>query len=175
MRANWIRWTVAAQVLFFLGWAGVEEYRRLDAVEFLLETRPIDPRDFLSGLYMTLGYRFMDPGGTVVGVIGREALVRLELDREVTLNGETWPVWRATEEWPPSLVENTDLTPTGGWAKARVEDGRLDYGIDRYYFGEARQERFNQLRGGQFYVLVSLGRTGTLRVQDLIWEAEAGN
>jgi hypothetical protein len=28
---------------------------------------------------------------------------------------------------------------------------------------------------GQFYVLVSLGQDGTLRVQDLIWEAEAGN
>ena len=30
-------------------------------------------------------------------------------------------------------------------------------------------------RGGQFYVLVSLGQDGTLRVRDLIWEAEAGN
>jgi len=28
-------------------------------------------------------------------------------------------------------------------------------------------------RAGQFYVLVSLGQDGT--VQDLIWEAEAGN
>ncbi len=172
MRANWIRWTVAAQVLFFLGWAGVEEYRRVDAVEFLLETRPVDPRDFLSGLYMTLGYRFMDPPGSVSG---REALVRLEFFRDLTVDGETWPVWRAILKSPLSSVDDPRLTPTGGWARASVEDDRLDYGIGRYYFSEARQEELNGLRGGQFYVLVSLGREGTLRVQDLIWEAEEGN
>ncbi len=172
MNVNWMRWTMAMQVLFFVGWAGAEEYSRVDAVEFVLETRPVDPRDFLSGLYMTLGYRFMDPEGSVPG---GEALVRLEFEREVTVNGETWPVWRAALKSPPSLVEDRRLTAMSGWARASVEDGRLDYGIDRYYFSEARQEELNQLRGGQFYVLVSLGRDGTLRVQDLIWEAEAGN
>ena len=171
MKAKWIRWTVAAQVLFFVGWAGMEEYRRVDAVEFLLETRPIDPRDFLSGLYMTLGYRFMDPPGSVAG---REALVRLEFFRDVTVDGETWPVWRAILKSPPSSVDDARLTPTSGWARANVEEGRLDYGIDRYYFSEARQEELNGLRGGQFYVLVSLGREGALRVQDLIWEAAEG-
>ena len=172
MRTNWIRWAVAAQVLFFVAWAGVEEYRRVDAVEFLLETRPVDPRDFLSGLYMTLRYRFMDPAGSVPG---REALVRLELDREVTIGGETWPVWRAVSKLPPSMVDDRRLTTTNGWARASVEGGRLDYGIGRYYFSEARQEELSRLRGGQFYVLVSLGPEGTLRVQDLIWEPEAGN
>jgi len=67
MNVNWMRWTMAMQVLFFVGWAGAEEYSRVDAVEFVLETRPVDPRDFLSGLYMTLGYRFMDPEGSVPG------------------------------------------------------------------------------------------------------------
>jgi len=169
---NWVRWTVAMQVVFFVGWAGVEEYSRVDAVEFLLETRPIDPRDFLSGLYMTLGYRFMDPEGSVPG---REALVRLDFDREVTVNGETLPVWRAAVKSEPSLVEDRRLTTRSGWARASVDGGRLDYGIDRYYFSEARQEELGGLRGGQFYVLVSLGRDGALRVEDLIWEAEAGN
>ena len=172
MNVNWVRWTVAMQVVFFVGWAGVEEYSRVDAVEFLLETRPIDPRDFLSGLYMTLGYRFMDPEGSVQG---REALVRLEFDREVTVNGATLPVWRATSKSDPSLVDDRRLTTRSGWARATVDGGRLDYGIDRYYFSEARQEELGGLRGGQFYVLVSLGRDGTLRVQDLIWEAETGN
>ncbi len=167
MRVNWIRWAVAMQVVFFVGWAGVEEYARVNAVEFLLEGRPVDPRDFLSGLFMTLGYRFMDPVGSVPG---REALVRLEFEREVTINGETWPVWRAVLKSPPSLVDDRRPTPTSGWARASVEDGRLDYGISRYYFSEARQEELNELRGAQFYVLVSLGRDGTLRVQDLIWE-----
>ncbi len=171
MRANWIRWTVAAQVIFFIGWAGIEEYRRVDAVEFLLETRPVDPRDFLSGLYMTLGYRFMDPPGSDTG---REALVRLEFFQDVTVDGETWPVWRAILKSPPSSVDDTRLTPTGGWARAIVEDGRLEYGIDRYYFSEARQEELNGLSAGQFYVLVSLAPDGTLRVQDLIWELEEG-
>ena len=86
MNVNWMRWTMAMQVLFFVGWAGAEEYSRVDAVEFVLEPRPVDPRDFLSGLYMTLGYRFMDPEGSVPG---GEALVRLEFEREVTVNGET--------------------------------------------------------------------------------------
>lgn len=172
MNDRWVRWTMAMQVVFFVGWAGVEEYARVDAVEFVLETRPVDPRDFLSGLYMTLGYRFMDPAGSVPG---REALVRLELIREVTVDGETWPVWRAVSKSAPSLVDDRRLTETGGWARATVEDGRLDYGIGRYYFSEARQEELNGLRGGQFYVLVSLGRDGTLRVQNLIWEPGAVN
>ena len=172
MNMNWVRWTMAMQVVFFLGWAGVEEYGRFDAVEFLLETRPVDPRDFLSGLYMTLGYRFMDPKGSVPG---GEALVRLDFEREITVNGETLPVWRAALKSAPSLVEDRRLTTRSGWARARVEGGRLDYGIDRYYFSEARQEELSGLRGGQFYVLVSLGQDGTLRVRDLIWEAQAGN
>ena len=139
---------------------------------FFLASRPVDPRDFLSGLYMTLGYRYMNPDGSIPG---REALVRLELDREVTVDGATWPVWRAVSKSDPSQVDDRGLSETGGWARATVEGGRLDYGIDRYYFSEARQEELNQLRGGEFYVLVSLGRDGTLRVQDLIWEPEDGN
>ncbi len=172
MKAKWIRWAVAVQVLFFVGWAGVEEYGRFNAVEFLLETRPVDPRDLLSGLYMALGYRSMDPEGQVTG---NEALVRLEFEKEVTINGETWPVWHAVRKTDPSLVDDRRPTTTSGWARASVENGRLDYGIDRYYFSEARQEELGELRGSQFYVLASLGRDGTLRVKDLIWEAEVGN
>jgi uncharacterized membrane-anchored protein len=57
------------------------------------------------------------------------------------------------------------------WDRASVDGGQLDYGIDRYYFSETRQEELGGLRAGQFYVLVSLGQDGTLRVEDLIWEA----
>jgi uncharacterized membrane-anchored protein len=163
---------MAMQVVFFVGWAGVEEYGRINGVEFLLETRPVDPRDFLSGLYMTLGYSFMDPEGSVPG---REALVRLDFEREVTVDGETFPVWRAALKSEPSLVADRRLTATSGWASASVEGGRLDYGIDRYYFSEARQEELSGLRGGRFYVLVRLGPDGMLRVRDLIWESETGN
>jgi hypothetical protein len=111
----------------------------------------------------------MNPDGSIPG---REALVRLELDREVTVDGVTWPVWRAVSKSDPSLVEDRRLSDLGGWASATAEGGRLDYGIDRYYFSEARQEELNQLRRGEFYVLVSLGPDGTLRVKDLIWEPE---
>ncbi len=169
MNTNWVRWTMAMQVVFFVGWAGVEEAARVDAVEFLLETRPADPRDFLSGTYMTLRYGFMQPVGSVPG---RDALVRLAFEREVTVDGETWPVWRAVSKSAPSLVDDPSVTETGGWAKASFEDGLLDYGIGRYYFSQARQDELNGIRAGQFFVLVSLGRDGTLRVQDLIWEAE---
>ena len=55
MNVNWMRWTMAMQVLFFVGWARAEEYGRVDAVEFLLETRPVDPRDFVES--MTLPVR----------------------------------------------------------------------------------------------------------------------
>lgn len=172
MNTRWVRWAVAAQVLFFVAWAGVEEYGRFNAVEFLLETRPVDPRDFLSGLFMTLRYSSMDPEGQVTG---NDVLVRLEFEKEVTINGETWPVWHAVRRVDPSQVDDRRPTTTSGWARANVENGRLDYGIGRYYFSEARQEELGELRGGQFYVLAGLGRDGTLRVKDLIWDPEAGN
>ncbi|MDH5760414.1 MAG: GDYXXLXY domain-containing protein [Gemmatimonadota bacterium] len=169
MSGKWLRLTLVAQIIFFVAWAGVEEYGRANAVEFLLETRPVDPRDLLSGHYMTLRYTSLDPEGSVEGV---RAAVRLEFEKEVTVDGRTWPVWHAVEKVEPGRVGDRSLSSTGGWADATVTGSRLDFGIDRFYFSEARKEELNSLRGGSFYVLATLGGDGTLRVKDLVWDRE---
>lgn len=164
---KWMHWAVLIQVAFFVGWAGIEEVRKVRSVDILLETEPVDPRDLLAGHYMTLNYRNLNVHGHPY-VEGMTLWVYLEPKPDHGgVDGRV--VWRATGQYETRRPKSR-LSENGGWAKATIQRRGLDFGIDRYYFSEARQDELNGLRGGEFYVLARLSRDGTLRVEDLIFK-----
>ncbi len=58
-----LRWKLAVawvgvQLLFFAGWAAVEQRRLSTGLSILVRTAPVDPRDLLRGQYLNLSYEF---------------------------------------------------------------------------------------------------------------------
>lgn len=173
-RMDWIRWALLIQLLFFIGWAGKEEWNRRevrDDSSFLIETMPVDPRDLWSGHYMTLRFRISTLAGMTTrsvtpAVQGLDVKVKLVRDREVELQGRKYDVYRGTE-WIPASEAPGRMD--GVWASATL-GSQLEvlYGIERYYFSEDRKDEMNKYRPGQYYVKVSVGKDGRFVLKDLV-------
>jgi uncharacterized membrane-anchored protein len=170
---NWVRWTLLAQVLFFSGWAGIEEWKRHEAPAILLETVPVDPRDLLSGQYLMLGYRigqvdqlpgFPNPAPTRSVKIG----VLLKPGNTVNVGGRGYTLWQAVRcQVPPPSDLKTD---EGVWVLGEwVFHNNVIFGIERYYFTEKRVDEFSALRSGKFYVEAKLAKGGKLAIQRLVY------
>ncbi|MEK7474087.1 MAG: GDYXXLXY domain-containing protein [Candidatus Coatesbacteria bacterium] len=174
---KWVRWTLLAQLLFFGGWAAREEWNRQGPV-IVLETAPVDPRDLLSGQYLQLSYRISRLDGVrVTGDLPRNAgaavAVRLvpAPDRP---DGRT--VWRAAEIACPGPAIPVRQDPAQGvWVTGRFTARRfggglgwVEYGIERYYFNEARVKEFASRRSGAFLVECTVGRDGRLAIRRLV-------
>lgn len=90
-----LRITLVAQLLVFAAWGGWLLYSRsAGGAEFYLETQPVDPRDLLSGTYVSLNYAVSEPKGEGCDLIrraGDDFYVRLE-DRGRTAQTPSGPV-----------------------------------------------------------------------------------
>jgi len=94
--------------------------------QYLLRTRPVDPRDLLRGDYMTLGYEISTPPvGThpPAGVSNAPVFVRLRPDGRF---------------WVADAVADAPRNDGAPWVRAHWKRGRLDYGIDRYFVPEGK-------------------------------------
>lgn len=170
---NWVRWTLLAQVLFFTGWAGWQEWVKTSAPLVYLETLPVDPRDLLSGQYLQLRYRigmvdtlpgFPSPapsGPTPVAVL-------LKPSMPVPVGGKTYTLWQAVQcQVPPP--ESLD-TPQGLWVVGtRISVNNTLFGIEHYYFNEKRAAELSQIRSGKIYVEAGVGKDGRLVLRNLIY------
>jgi len=92
---------------------------------YLLQTRPVDPRDLLRGDYVILGYEISTPpkewrdANPPAGPV----FVRLKAD------GRFW------------IIDRIATAPDGDegpWLRARWNGNRLDYGIGKYFVPEGR-------------------------------------
>ncbi len=174
MKQRWILGLLALQITFFGAWAWVEEGRKAGR-QFVLATQPYDPRDLLAGQYMDLRYRDADlptNGLNRKPVEGDTVWVYFDLAGSVTRNNKDYPLRRATRyevgDIPPGPGEAMPHAAEG-WAKAHYQDGRLVFGIERYYFSESRAKALNSIHSGDFYVWVNLAKDGQLRVKELIY------
>jgi len=165
----WLRIALAGQLVFFMGWAGLEEWRHHSGVTLLLETEGYDPRDLLSGQYLQLNY----PIRHVENLRGfprpepvrpMEIWVRLEPLGSVKLGLRSYNSYRAAE-----VSQSAPLVGQAKWAKARWAPGSgAVYGIERYYFSEARKESMQGLRSGRVWVEAQLPADGQLRLLDIV-------
>jgi len=118
---------VALQLVFFAGWAAVEQRRHTTGDSILVKTAPVDPRDLLSGQYMALSYGFSRSPD--IGGAGEGATVWAVLRPE----GEFHAVDRVQEVAPGRVPS--------GWVvlQGRRERWRNAFGIEKYYVPEGTE------------------------------------
>ena len=168
---KWVRWTLALQVVFFLGWALSEEMKRQDAPTVVLETEPYDPRDLLAGKYMDLRYVIGDttklPGFPAEKIQpGAKVAVRLEPQGEARIAEKVHQVWGpVTCVSPPPMYIGS-----GHWVIGDYVGGRqVRFGIERYYFSEKNQADMNGIRSGHVWVEATISKNGQLALKRLIY------
>jgi uncharacterized membrane-anchored protein len=165
----WLRSMLACQLLFFAGWAGLEEWRHYHSASLLLETEGYDPRDLISGHYLQLHY----PISHVEKLQGfptpsperpLELWVRMEPAGSVRSGMRSYNSYRAVEVRLSAPGEGA-----APWAKAHWSPGvGAIYGIERYYFSEARVGEMEGLRSGHVWVEADLSTDGQLRIVGLV-------
>ncbi len=171
---TWTRKALLLQAVFFLGWIGFEEMKRIPKTVVLLETVPVDPRDLWSGKYLTLSYTIQwvesirgFPKSRPAGPF--DVAVRLvPKTKSPRAGGTPRTIWIAVEVRQggvPKEPPDEGVWVTGTWG------GRgpgVDYGIGRYYFSESRQAEMNNLRPGQFLVECGVSKDGRLTIRRIV-------
>ena len=129
----------------------------------VLETRPIDPYDFLRGYSQTLSYQISDPdtlrslpGGDVLQAPRSGQIFYLVLEKpeksENTLPKVSPSEQSSTQENPPSFwqlirVSETrphPIAPDQVILQGKVDRyGSLEYGLERYYMPADRREQLS--------------------------------
>lgn len=154
------RATLAVQLVFFAVWGGGLLLEARGGTEVWLETRPVDPRDFLSGHFVALSYAIESVPPGCPRTRGPKVFVRLAPSaREIqTVQGPV-AAWEALE---CGLAPGTD----GVWVAADYRGSRLDYGIGRYFVNEDSPLR--NARSGQVVVKGRATKRNRLAVADLV-------
>jgi uncharacterized membrane-anchored protein len=164
---NKLRIALALQLLVFLAWGGwLLASRSADSPEFYLETRPVDPRDLVSGTYVALNYDISNPAPENCRIVlgePRSFFVKLE-DRGRTA---------MTREGSVPVYEATDCAfeagKEAGWVKAdstyRFGGYAASYGIERFYLNENDPRR--NARSGAVIAKVKIGGGRRLALLDL--------
>ncbi|OGH59565.1 MAG: hypothetical protein A3G34_03995 [Candidatus Lindowbacteria bacterium RIFCSPLOWO2_12_FULL_62_27] len=170
-----LRILLAAHLAFFLGWAGLEEWRRADSTVIWLQTLPIDPRDLISGHYMILRYgigEIRNLPGFPTDKPGRKTRVgvRLVPGPTAVIHGSEKQIHVAESVRIPPPRNGPQPDPNNGvWAAGTWTGKGIVYGIERYYFSEKRKEALNTVRSGKVYVAAIVGEDGTLRIKDIVF------
>jgi uncharacterized membrane-anchored protein len=153
----------ALQIASIIVFAGVRELMVQTGREYVLETRPVDPRDVFRGDYVVLRYDISSLNYCCYQV-GETIYVMLE---------ERDGVWRADghEHEPP-----TDARPfiRGQVSRVTAVSGRpieVEYGIESYFVPEGTgrdiEARIRQ-GDGNVRVRVTVDRFGTAVIKDLL-------
>jgi uncharacterized membrane-anchored protein len=151
---RWLFWPfVALQVAVPAAVAGMRARDVASAQHVLLRVEPVDPRDPFRGQYVALSYEISalpHNGGE-----GDAAYVRLHR------NSSAWTGVSAGTHEPPARDRP--------YIRGRIEDGRLVFGIERFYTSEDAAPRYGDaLAQHRLYADVALGRGGRATLTRLV-------
>lgn len=122
---------VGLQLLFFVGWAGLEQHRVTSGASILVKVVPVDPRDLLRGQYLRLAYEFSRPWDSTM------AQVRIPAGAPV------WVVLRpeGTFYVPArlSLARPATLGPGEVALRGQARYGRFEFGVEQYFVPEGSE------------------------------------
>jgi len=131
---------LALQTAWLLGMVATQEYAFAHGKAILLETRPVDPRDLLSGDYLMLRYKISDVPTNLFSPpvkkdlpFGTRVFVALALG-----TNEFYVVTRAsTHALAPSSDAEVVLSGISTYARWNTTNSiHVEYGIERYYVAE---------------------------------------
>jgi uncharacterized membrane-anchored protein len=143
---------VALQALVPVALAGMKETRVAGAEHVLLRVEPVDPRDPFRGQYVALRYpigALLPPGapeGTTVYV----------------------PLYEAGDTWNGAY--GTTSRPSGGtYLRGHVHEGRVEFGIERFYVAEHEAPRYERaLAARRVYADVAVDGDGRATLRRLV-------
>lgn len=145
--------------------------------EVLLKVEPVDPRDFLRGDYVRLGYEIRDvpvklienvPAGEFVTEEG-PIFVRLGQDADRYWRARTASLGQPSGVAPAAGEVDIRGTVAGGWTLGPDASVSVDYGIDRYYVPEGDGLEIQQdMRVRPFGILAAIGGDGTPQIKALM-------
>lgn len=152
----------AIQVLFFVGWYCLEHNKlhNPESQTILVKTVPVDPRDYLSGNYLTLRYEFSDlwrfkgKNQSIKEASGNEIYAVLKKD------GSSYVPDYVSLEKP--LVRDDQVVIKG---KYTGNFGRIEYGIEKYFINENTKE---PKREDKVEVMLVVGDDLTARIKNLV-------
>ncbi len=140
MKLKFLILVLALQTAWLLGMVATQEFALARGKAILLETRPVDPRDLLSGDYLMLRYKISDvptnlfsppvkkdlPNGTKVFVVLAPG------------TNEFYTVTRAsTKALAPSSDAEVVMSGKSSYAWWNTTNSiHVEYGIERYYVAE---------------------------------------
>jgi uncharacterized membrane-anchored protein len=129
--------TCLLQCLFFAGWFFLEANRLTDptAKTILVKVIPVDPRDYLSGNYLTLRYDFSN----VRRFRKNKSKIRYKLGEEifaVLKQQDKWFIADYLSTQKPVVRDNQAVL------KGRISssNGNIQYGIEKYFINEGQKE-----------------------------------
>ena len=155
--------TAVMQILFFVGWYCVE-YNKLHnpaSQTIIVKTVPVDPRDYLSGNYLTLRYEFSDLWhfeGKNQSIT--EASDNKEIYAVLKKDGSHHVPDYISLEKP--LVRDDQVVIKG---KYMVNSGGIEYGIEKYFINENTKE---PKREDKVEVILVVGEDLTTRIKNLL-------
>ena len=169
---------LAAVQIGFLSWiiAGRAAILR-NGQEVLLKVEPSDPRDFLRGDYVRLGYDISSLPAKLVGNAPAGAIVTEEGQIFVRIGKDADGYWRARSASlyqpfsTPAAGGEVDLRGTipGGWSLEPTSEIRVDYGIERFYVPEGEgMDIQNDMRVRPFGILAAVASDGTAQIKALM-------
>lgn len=139
--------TLAAHLLFFGAWGVQLLYAHTNATVVLVETDPVDPRDLISGHYVTLRYKMGEP-------------------QNCPAKGPVWvQLQQQGEFWRRSDCSN-QKGGDGLWVRGRMKDGRVQFGIERFYVNE--NSKLRTARSGEVSAKLSINTAGSARILALV-------
>lgn len=171
---------VALLQIGFLGWTILGRAAVLrDGRELVLKVEPVDPRDFLRGDYVRLGYEigrlppalFVDPSALGRNHSGAPVWVRMERHAD-----GYWRPVAASIDAPlaaPPAPGQVDLkgrrAETWGASDVIVQAVMVHYGIERYYVPEGEGRAIEEGIGVRpFGIVAAVGSDGTPQIKALM-------
>jgi uncharacterized membrane-anchored protein len=130
---------LAAQTAWLLATVGVQEHALANGKTILLETRPVHPRDILSGDYLRLNYKISDvPVNLFSPPVGKDLPYGTKIFVALAPGtNQFYEVTRAsTNGFTPSANEVLLLGQSANrWWNA-TNSVHVEYGLERYYVAE---------------------------------------
>jgi uncharacterized membrane-anchored protein len=146
--------------------------------EVTLQTRPIDPRDFLRGDYVVLNYEISNvPAGALRGqpVVSRQVYVKLAPKPDGTYEALSVHAEHVPVSGREVLIRGRVTGGAGCGNDRRVFCDRLflNYGIERYFVPEGEGRTIESARNqGKVQVVAAITRNGGAAIKRLLLDGK---
>ncbi len=153
--------------MIIVGFIGYKEYTIQTGDEYLVKTRPVDPRDLFRGDYVILNYD-----------VSTIQLNDVKTDSDSYNLGEEVYVTIKNTEGYLNVTGVLRYEPTNDdikFIKAKVKRNysntlTLEYGIESYFVPEGEGKTIERYRGDNMDVKIAVDKNGNALIKDLIIE-----